>query len=151
MAKPPKGDNFAGSDRKAAKLSKATATLEKFKDLKDLIGSFAPEGKMIKHKPKITTAPTSGRVKEEERNVSVAAFLYAASREADNDFHLIIGRDLKLAPEMYMTIEVSGLPPKGECGVHGSQFRPERFQEVFWRQIAGHDLRFLQSPNPDQD
>jgi len=81
--------------------------------LKDLIGSFAPENKMIKHKPKIPTGPTSGRVKEEERNVGVAAFLYAASREADNDFHLIVGRDHTLAPEMYMTMEVSGLPPKG--------------------------------------
>jgi len=44
-AKPPKGDNYAGSDRKVAKLSKATAALEKFKDLKDLIGSFAPENR----------------------------------------------------------------------------------------------------------
>ena len=111
-AKPPKGDDFAGTARKAAKLSKAVATLESFKDLKDLIGSFAPESQMIKHKPPITTAATSNRAKEEKRNVSVSAFLYAASREADNDFHLIVGRDQKRTPEMYMTMELSGLPPK---------------------------------------
>jgi hypothetical protein len=111
-AKPPKGDNFAGTARKAAKLSKANAPIEKFKDLKDLIGSFAPESKMINHKPPIPTTATSDRVKEEKRNVNVAAFLYAASRESDNDFHLIVGRDQKSAPEMYMTMELSGLPPK---------------------------------------
>jgi hypothetical protein len=148
MAKPPKGDNFAGSDRKAAKLSKATATLEKFKDLKDLIGSFAPEGKMIKHKPKITTAPTSGRVKEEERNVSVAAFLYAASREADNDFHLIIGRDLKLAPEMYMTMEVSGLPPKASAAFTDLNSARSAFKKFFGAKLPGMTYDFYNPPIP---
>src|SRR5213076_2781791 len=70
-AKPSTGDNFAGNDRKAAKLSKAKPATKKFNDLKDLIASLAPESTMIKHKPKITTAPTCGRVKEEERNVGV--------------------------------------------------------------------------------
>ena len=42
----------------------------------------------------------------------VTAFMYAVSREADNDFHLIIGGDPKATPEMYMTMELSGLPPK---------------------------------------
>ena len=57
-AKPSTGDNFAGNDRKAAKLSKAKPATKKFNDLKDLIASLAPESTMIKHKPKITTAPT---------------------------------------------------------------------------------------------
>src|SRR5690242_12889120 len=111
-AKAPVGDNFAGTARKAAKLSKATGTTEQFADVKDLIASLAPESTMIKHKPKITTTANSGRVTEEQRNVKVSAFLYAASREADNDFHLIVGRDHTQTPEMYMTMEVSGLPPK---------------------------------------
>jgi hypothetical protein len=36
----------------------------------------------------------------------------AASREIDNDFHLIVGRDPSAKPSVYMTVEVSGLPPK---------------------------------------
>ena len=52
-AQPPKGNIFVGSDRKAAKLSKAPASTENIKDLKDLIASFMPESKMIKHKPPI--------------------------------------------------------------------------------------------------
>src|SRR5262249_19777735 len=73
----PVGDNFAGTARKAAKLSISAANLENFKDLKDLIKSLVADAKMIAHKPKITTAPTSKRVKEEERNIRAKAFLYA--------------------------------------------------------------------------
>jgi hypothetical protein len=109
----PTGDNYAGTDRKAAKLSISSAKPEKFNDLKDLVKSLTAEDKMKNHKPKIGTDAKSDRVKEEQRNVSVKAFLYAASREADNDFHLIIGRDPKASPELYMTMELSGLPTSG--------------------------------------
>src|SRR5262245_58253619 len=107
----PSGDNFGGTDRKAAKLSISTADIENFRDVMDVIGSLVAESEMKAHKPKIKTTATSGRVQEEERNVHVNAFIYAASREADNDFHLIVGRDPSVKPEMYMTMELSGLPP----------------------------------------
>ena len=149
-AKKPKGDNFAGNDRKAAKLSKAQADTENFSDLEDLIASLTPESNMIKHKPKIATAPTSGRVKEEERNVSVAAFLYAASREADNDFHLIVGRDHKLSPEMYMTMEVSGLPPKGDAKLDFTDLNSARsaFKKFFGAKLPGTTYDFYDPPIP---
>jgi SepF-like predicted cell division protein (DUF552 family) len=107
----PKGDSFKGKSRKAAKLSISKSKLETFDDLKDLIDSLAQEDVMISHDPPIKKDSTSGRVEEEERNVRVSAFIYAASREDDNDFHLIIGRDPELTPEIYMTMELSGLPP----------------------------------------
>jgi hypothetical protein len=106
----PAGDDFAGKDRKAAKLSISNAKTEKFKELKNLIQSVTEEAVMKSHKPPIGTGIKSTRVEEEQRNVNVTAFMYAASREADNDFHLIIGRDPKVTPEMYMTMELSGLP-----------------------------------------
>ena len=109
----PTGENFDGTDRKAAKLSISSAKVEKFSDLKDLVKSLIAEDKMKNHKPKIGTDAKSARVKEEQRNVQVKAFLYAASKEADNDFHLIIGRDPKATPELYMTMELSGLPTSG--------------------------------------
>jgi hypothetical protein len=106
----PAGDKFQGTDRRAAKLSIATAKTEAFDDLKDLLDSLISLDKMKKHKPKIERDADSGRVEEEQRNIRVSAFLYAAKREKDNDFHLIIGRDPDETPEMYMTMELSGLP-----------------------------------------
>jgi hypothetical protein len=104
------GENFQGTSRRAAKISIAEAPLETFADVKDLITSLPDEAVMTDHDPPITVASTSNRVAEERRNVRVRAFLYAASREDDNDFHLIVGRAPHLPP-VYMTMEVSGLPP----------------------------------------
>jgi len=105
------GDTFQGTARKKAKISLSTASVEVFDDLKDLIETLPSKTKMKKHKPKITKDAKSGRVAAEERNIKLTAFLYAASREDDNDYHLIVGREPTLEPHMYMTIEVSGLPP----------------------------------------
>jgi hypothetical protein len=104
-------DNFAGTAREAAKLSISSKATEQFVDVRALIATLTADDAMIHHVPVIGTSSTSKRVAEEQRNVRVVGFLYAASREADNDFHLIVGRDPAALPEMYMTMEVSGLPP----------------------------------------
>lgn len=127
----PAGDDYSGTARKAAKLSISTAKTENFQDVKDLVKSLVPDAKMIAHKPKITTTAASKRVKEEERNVHVTAFMYAASREADNDFHLIIGRDLKATPEIYMTMELSGLPPSSDASFKQLNAARDAFKKFF--------------------
>jgi hypothetical protein len=104
----PGGDNFGGTARKAAKLSIATAKTETFNDVSKLIASLPPLDQMIKLK--IPTTAGSDRVQQEKRNVHVTGFLFAASAENDNDFHLIVGLDPKTKQEMYMTMEISGLP-----------------------------------------
>ena len=104
------GDDFAGTDRHDAKLSIVSAQTEQFDDLQKLVGSLTPDSKMINHNPPLARDPGFQRVAEERRNVRVRAFLYAASREADNDFHFIVGRDTSLSPT-YMNMELSGLPP----------------------------------------
>jgi len=151
-AAPPTGDNYLGSARMAAKLSKANAKLEKFADLKKLIDSLPKQTVMENHKPKIDTGPKFGRVKEEQRNVSVKAFLYAASREADNDFHLIVGRDPKLTPEMYMTMEVSGLPPKNNAAFDFKDLKAARsaFKAYFGANLPGFTYDFYHPPRPVQ-
>ncbi len=148
--KPSTGDNYAGTDRKAAKLSKAQGAAKAFGDLKDLIASLVPESTMIKHKPPIKKVATSGRVKEEQRNVNVSAFLYASSREADNDFHLIVGRDHKLTPEMYMTMEVSGLPPKTDPALDFTDLNAARsaFKKFFGAKLPGAGYDFYDPPIP---
>ena len=138
----PTGDNFQGTARKAAKLSISTAKSENFKDVKDLVKSLVADAKMIAHKPKILTTAASNRVKEEDRNVHVSAFMYAASREADNDFHLIIGRDPKATPEMYMTMELSGLPLSSSPSFNQLNATRNAFK-TFFKNKAGGKLPVL--------
>jgi len=105
-------DNFAGTDRRAAKISIAGGPAQQFNELQGLLDSLTADDKMINHNPPISQDPTSQRVAEEQRNVRVRAFLYAASRESDNDFHFIVGRDPSASPAAYMNMELSGLPPQ---------------------------------------
>src|SRR6266568_1960532 len=97
-------DNYAGKDRKAAKLSIAPGAVKKFGDLGDLLDSLPADADM--KKLKIPTGPTSNRVKEEKKNVGVNAWLYAASNESDHDYHVILGRDPDVTPRRYMNAEV---------------------------------------------
>ena len=127
----PVSDDFGGKDRKAAKISISNAKTEKFKDVKALIKSLAAEDVMKNHKPKITTAQTSKRVKEEDRNIRVNAFLYAAKREEDNDFHLILGLDPKTLPDMYITMELSGLPPANSPAFQQLKAARDAFKQFF--------------------
>ena len=67
----------------------------------------------------------------------VSAFMYAASREADNDFHLIIGRDPKAAPEVYMTVELSGLPPGNSPSFTQLKAARDAFKQFFKANAGG--------------
>lgn len=129
-------DNYAGTDRKAAKLSISTAATENFNDVKDLIGTLPAEAAMKNHNPKIKTAATQNRVKEEDRNVHVKAFIYALSREADNDFHLILGRDPSATPEMYMTMELSGLPLSNAASFQTLQAVRNTFKQFYTQNVG---------------
>jgi hypothetical protein len=104
----PTDNSFGGTSRRAAKLSIADAPIEPFNDINDLIGTFEDHDIMLDMG--IPKTADSDRVDVEKRNVRVKAFLYAASLEDDNDFHLIIGRAPDKAAK-YMTAEISGLPP----------------------------------------
>jgi hypothetical protein len=134
----PTGDKFKGTSRKAAKLSIAKAKTEKFSDLKALIKSLTPDAKMVDHDPRIGTGAKSNRVEEEKRNVRVPAFIYAASRENDNDFHLIIGRDPDKTPEMYMTMELSGLPPSSNASYKKLKAARDAFKRFFDENLGGN-------------
>ena len=148
MKKLPTGDQFQGTSRKAAKLSIAPSPTQTFADVKTLIASLVPEAKMIAHKPTIATTASSGRVKEENKNVKVKAFLYAASRESDNDFHLIIGRAPTKSPEMYMTMEVSGLPPQNSPALGELTAARGAFKSFFGAKIPGFTYDFYDPPIP---
>jgi hypothetical protein len=146
----PAGDQFAGTARKAAKLSVGSGKLEEFADVKQLIGTLPSEAAMKKHKPAITTTAASKRVAEEQRNVKVRGYLYAASREADNDFHLIVGRDPKTAAT-YMTMEVSGLPPASNSARTSFKRARDAYKAFFGHQpngLPGTGYDFYDPPIP---
>jgi len=140
------GDAFKGTQRKAAKLSIVDKPFKKFTDIKDLIASLPDEDAMVKHNPKIKKTATSNRVAEEQRNVKVTAWIYAASREDDNDFHLIVGRKPGMA-KMFITMEISGLPPASAA----SRARLEKVRDTymnFFTDLPGTGYDFYKPPIP---
>lgn len=143
----PVGDRFRGTARKAAKLSVAVAETEEFADLKDLIETLPEHDEMVNRDPRITTDRNSNRVDEEKRNVLVRAFLYAASRENDNDFHLIIGRD-PAADEMYMNVEISGLPPSNSPFFATLKAARKAYKDFFGSDLPGFSYDFYDPPIP---
>ena len=141
------GDTYQGTARKAAKLTIADAQIEAFGDIKDLIGTLPAEAVMISHQPPITTDATSGRVAEENRNVRVHAFIYAASREADNDFHLIVGHATD-SEQMYMTMELSGLPQQDSEYFSRLKVPRDAYKEFFGAHLPGPSYDFYNPPIP---
>jgi hypothetical protein len=148
-AQPRRGDAFRGTKRKAAKISLARGRVERFDDLRDLIRTLPKDSKMTTRKPPLKDGETSDRVDEEKRNVRVRAFLYAASREDDNDFHLIIGRD-PAAARMFMTAEISGLPPPSSP-LHSKLKEARAAYKAFFnapRKLPGTTYDFYPDPIP---
>ncbi|HYC59274.1 MAG TPA: hypothetical protein VEK79_06870 [Thermoanaerobaculia bacterium] len=131
------GDNFKGTSRKASKLSISDAKLEKFADLADLLKTLVDDKVMAKKK--ISTEATSKRVAQEERNVRVDVWIYAASVEDDNDYHLILGRDPDAEGKaVYMTMELSGLPPANAKSRQALEKARTDFKKFFTKHFAGN-------------
>jgi hypothetical protein len=142
-------DNYAGTDRKAAKLSISTAAVEDIADVATLAQQLIPlVPKMIAMKIPINA--TSNRVPQEERNIHIAkAFLYASSREADNDFHLIVGCDPNAEDEVYMTMEVSGLPPEDDDSFNALNAARNAFKSFFGAaKLPGAGYHYYNPPIP---
>ncbi|HEV7428843.1 MAG TPA: hypothetical protein VGQ46_21020 [Thermoanaerobaculia bacterium] len=140
-------DEFTGHDRKAAKISIASAPVTAFNDLAALLASLPPDATMAHHNPPIGTQETSDRVAEEKKNVGVKVWLYAASREKDNDFHTIIGSDPAETPRIFMNAEVSGLPPAGSSARATLQAVRSSFASIVQHKpLAGYD--FYNPPRP---
>ena len=144
----PVGDKFSGTQRKAAKLSIAAAPTKTYADVRSLVNSLVPDADMANRTPKISKAATSNRVAEEKRNVRVKAWLYAASRENDNDYHLILGRDPKKSPEVYMTMELSGLPPANAASFDKLKAARDAYKAFFAADLPGLTYDFYDPPIP---
>lgn len=144
----PVGDKFGGTQRRAAKLSIAAAPTKTFADLRSLVNSLVPHEDMANRTPKISKTATSNRVTEEKRNIRVKAWLYAASREDDNDYHLILGRDPKKSPEVYMTMELSGLPGANAASFDKLKAARDAYKAFFAADLPGLSYDFYDPPIP---
>jgi hypothetical protein len=144
----PVSDAFGGTARKAAKLSLSKAPAELVEDVAALLDTLESVAAMANKFAAGAVGPTSKRIKEENRNVTMRAFIYASSREADNDFHVIIGRDPEATPSVYMTIEVSGLPPASHASFAKLKGARDAFKNFFGGQLPGESYDFYDPPIP---
>jgi hypothetical protein len=138
----------ANGARRAAKLSVASAPVETFNDLNDLLATLPSKTSMVNHNPPITTQPNSNRVAEERRNVRVRCWLYAHSHEDDNDYHLILGRAPGLTPARFMTMEVSGLPPINSASFATLKAARDTYKNFFGSSLPGDSYTVFRTPVP---
>jgi hypothetical protein len=120
------GDTFAGHYRLAVKTAifrdaaGQIAPAEPVADIPTLIGSLPHDPDMLAKypelkvdamaTPEVKEAVTPFRVAEEQRNVTIPAWIWYVHRETDNDFHVIVGSSADPTAVTYMNVEVSGLP-----------------------------------------
>ncbi|MBK6931512.1 MAG: hypothetical protein IPH12_11875 [Saprospirales bacterium] len=105
---------FTGVVRRKAKTSPLPGRAKSYETLDELLDELPSDSSMRFRTPRIDTSPFSERVEEERHNVRIKrAWLFAAFREEDNDFHLIIGNhEQPSQATALMNVEVSGLPEK---------------------------------------
>jgi hypothetical protein len=102
-------DAFEGRDRAEAKTSFVTSKAEVFNGIEALFG-ILPVDEWMEQKAGISrTGTKAARINVEQRAVQLGGVaLYAIKREADGDFHLIIGN--RKDNGVYINAEISGLP-----------------------------------------
>lgn len=140
------GETFARISRRAAKTSIAAgdptpfATFQAFRNW--LPSQTHMEGLDI------SGGANSGRVKEEQHNVAVVCYLYAAAKMDDNDFHLIIGGGPGAPTNVKMNVEISGLPLDGPDRPALLAVREEfkAFCLQNWGAIPGSTYKYCQPP-----
>jgi hypothetical protein len=145
----PSKDNFAGTDRKAAKTSVSDAPPTTRADVAELLANLpASDDQMLNHNPPISKSADSDRVIEEQQNVVVLnGFIYAVAKESDNDYHVILGT-APGGPGQYVNVEISGLPASGPFRAPLRDVRT-KFQDFFGSTIAGSGYhKFTGNPIP---
>ena len=105
-------DEFTGTSRKMAKTTFASPKdAEVFADLASFLGSLPDDKSMTTRNPPISNQPYFLRVTEENRNVKIAvAYVFAITRQDDNDFLITLGSDPDYSKARFFNVEVSGLP-----------------------------------------
>jgi hypothetical protein len=108
---------FNGKFRAEAKTSYSKARKERATDIESLLKKLPTDAQMTNEHHELVTKDKNHqnhqpRIDREERNVTVKAWLYWVGRQADSDYHMIIGDTSQLTSQtVFMNTEISGLPP----------------------------------------
>lgn len=130
------GETFGGTSREIAKTRTADAPLEEENlTVKAFHASHPSDADM--ETLNVSQRCDTARVEAEKRNVTVAAYLIAAKKEDDNDYHLIIQDKGCKKPECRLTVEVSGLPRLS--GSKGVLKTARQYFEEQWTLYSGRD------------
>jgi hypothetical protein len=123
------GETFFGTSREVAKTQVADSPVEEANlTVKGYYTSHPSDADM--QKSSISTSCDAERVDVERKNVTVAAYLIAAKKENDNDYHLILqDKDCK-DPRCRLTVEMSGIPR-----LNGSQTVLKTARQAFKEQL----------------
>ena len=129
------GEIFMGTSREVAKTRVAKAPIEEPNlTVKSYQASHPTDSEM--QILSISKNCDTERVAAENRNVTVAAYLVAAKKEGDNDFHFILQDKDCDSPECRLTVEVSGIPR-----LNGSKADLKTARQYFeeqWPLYSGH-------------
>jgi hypothetical protein len=108
-------DVFEGSQRATVKTTKSRAALESNLDAATLFKALAKTEKT--DCANRNTFKDTKRKAVEERNVKLnTVYLYTFKRQADEDYHLIVGSTNNIATAYFFNVEISGEPPAGAYG-----------------------------------
>jgi len=103
------------------------------------------------HIPPIGVAIDSDRVLEEQQNVRFDAVLYAASREYNDDYFLVVGsghQNFDGSNEKYMIAVVSRLPAQSNHSFVKLKSVRDAFQAFFRNHAPGFTYNFYDPPIP---
>lgn len=107
---------FNGKFRAEAKTSYSTARKEPTTDIASLLAKLPTDAQMTNQHHELVAKDKNDqnhqpRIDREQRNVTVKAWLYWVGRQADNDYHMILGDTSQLTSQtVFMNSEIAGLP-----------------------------------------
>lgn len=107
---------FKGNFRPEAKTSYSKARKERGTDIESLLNKLPTDAQMTQQHHELISKDRKHenhvpRIADEQRNVTVKAWLYWVGHQRDNDYHLILGDTSELSSgTVFMNAEISGLP-----------------------------------------
>jgi hypothetical protein len=134
-------DWYLGTKRKR---SKTTLVLKKYKNYKS-VAAFRASLLSDSFMQTLNISSDSGsvRVVQEKRNITIDnAYIYAVSREDDNDYHVIIADTLPYDSSRSINVEFSGLPNPSNQATDSIQNARVTFESFMGEKCSGAYTKF---------
>ncbi|MBS1513875.1 MAG: hypothetical protein JSS63_02510 [Bacteroidetes bacterium] len=127
------GEAYDGSDRKNVKTTYYAYRLETFQTLSDFLETLPKDSDVGSNEEEpISTGEDSRRVVAEKRRIYIKqTWVYAFARQADEDYHVIIGSSDKKSESEFFNVEISGLPGRRSNSYPKMKKVRGDFKEIF--------------------